>query len=96
MPLARLAAAQAALAGEGVRRVRGGRRLGRVPEYDLLVDGERVARLDSEEEVRAWLARYREEHEEDDPAAVHVQILERGTLAWLTGGRLVPREEFRA
>ena len=62
--------------------------------YALLVDGERVARVDSAEDVRAWLARYREEHDEDDPAAAHVQILERGALAWLTGGRLAEPERF--
>jgi hypothetical protein len=65
-----------------------------VPKYDLLVDGERKTRLDSEEKVRDWLARYCEEHEEDDPGAVHVQILRRGSVGWLTGGTLVPREEF--
>jgi hypothetical protein len=63
-------------------------------EYALLVDGERVHRVDTEQEVRAWLATYREEHEEDDPSAAHVQIIERGRLAWLTGGKLVDRLEF--
>jgi hypothetical protein len=62
--------------------------------YALLVDGERVARAGSEDDVRAWLVKYRAEHEEDDPAAAHVQILERGSLAWLTGGKLVDRERF--
>jgi hypothetical protein len=65
-----------------------------MPKYDLLVDGERKARLDSEEKVRDWLARYCEEHATDDPAAAHVQILFRGAFAWLTGGRLEPRERF--
>ena len=63
-----------------------------MPKYDLLVDGERKTRVDTEERVREWLARYREEHAADDPAAAHVQILRRGTLGWLTGGRLEPRE----
>ncbi len=63
-------------------------------KYALLVDGERVARVDSEADVRAWLAKYREDHEQDDPAAAHVQILERGALAWLTGGKLVDRLRF--
>jgi hypothetical protein len=67
-----------------------------MPKYDLLVDGERKARLDSDDKVRDWLARYCEEHTEDDPAAAHVQILERGPFAWLTGGRLEPRERFLA
>lgn len=62
--------------------------------YALLVDGERVARADSEDDVRAWLVQYRADHQEDDPAAAHVQILERGSLAWLTGGKLVDRERF--
>jgi hypothetical protein len=67
-----------------------------VPKYDLLVDGERKARIDSEDGVRKWLAEYCEEHAEDDPAAAHVQILRRGSLSWLTGGRLEPRERFLA
>jgi hypothetical protein len=65
-----------------------------VPKYDLLVDGERQARVDSEGGVREWLARYREEHAADDPSAAHVQILRRGPLGWLVGGRLEPRERF--
>jgi hypothetical protein len=63
--------------------------------YALLVDGERVARADSQDDVRAWLAKYREEHAGDDPSAAHVQIIERGAFAWLTGGKLVDREQFR-
>ena len=63
-------------------------------DYALLVDGDRVARAGSEDDVRAWLARYREEHAQDDPSATHVQIIERGALAWLTGGKLVDRERF--
>jgi hypothetical protein len=63
-------------------------------DYALLVDGERVARVSSEDDVRAWLVKYRDEHAEDDPAAAHVQILERGALAWLTGGKLVDRKRF--
>jgi hypothetical protein len=65
-----------------------------VPKYDLLVDGERKARVDSGDRVRTWLTRYCEEHAEDDPAAAHVQILRRGPLGWLVGGRLEPRERF--
>jgi hypothetical protein len=63
-------------------------------EYAFLVDGERVGRAGTEDDVRAWLVKYREDHAEDDPAATHVQILERGMLAWLTGGRLVDRKRF--
>ena len=62
--------------------------------YAILVDGERVARVDSEAGVRAWIAGYREEHAEDDPDAAHLQILVRGRFAWLTGGKLVDRERF--
>ena len=58
--------------------------------YDLLVDGEREARVKGEEEVRVWLSRYREEHQQNDPAATHVQIVR----VRLLGGTLVPREEF--
>jgi len=63
-------------------------------DYALLVDGERVARAHTEDDVRAWLVRYREAHAEDDPAAAHVQVLERGALAWITGGKLVDRKRF--
>jgi len=63
-------------------------------DYTLLVDGERVERVNSEDEVRVWLAAYRDEHAEDDPAAAHVQIIERGVLAWLTGGTLVDQKRF--
>ena len=62
--------------------------------YALLVDGERVAQVASQEDVRAWLAKYREEHVEDDPSAAHVQIIQRGALWWLTGGKLVDRLQF--
>jgi hypothetical protein len=63
-------------------------------DYALLVDGERVARVNSEDDVRAWLAEYREQHAEDDPSAAHVQVIERGPLAWITGGKLVDRLRF--
>ena len=62
--------------------------------YDLLVDGERRARLDGEDDVRRWLRAYRAEHVEDDPGAVHVQLRRLSRLAWLTGGSLVDRERF--
>lgn len=62
--------------------------------YAVLVDGQRVARLDSADEVRHWIVEYRGEHEEDDPAAAHVQILQRGALGFITGGKLVDREQF--
>ncbi len=62
--------------------------------YAILLDGERVAQMSSDESVRDWIAKYREDHAEDDPSAVHLQILERGTFAWLVGGKLVDRERF--
>jgi hypothetical protein len=62
--------------------------------YAILLDGERVAHVSSDEAVSAWIATYREEHAQDDPSAVHLQILERGALVWLTGGKLVDRERF--
>jgi hypothetical protein len=63
-------------------------------DYAVLVDGERVAKVASEDDVRSWLTKYREEHSEDDPGAAHVQIIERGRLAWLKGGKLLDRREF--
>jgi hypothetical protein len=65
-----------------------------VPKYDVLVDGERKARVESEDAVSEWLVRYCEEHALDDPSAAHVQILRRGSFAWFWGGRLEPRERF--
>ncbi len=62
--------------------------------YELLVDGERRARVGSDEEARSWLRAYRAEHEEDDPAAVHVQMRRLSRVAWLTGGTLVDRGAF--
>jgi hypothetical protein len=62
--------------------------------YAILLDGERVAQVSSDEAVRAWIAKYREDHAEDDPSAVRLQILERGALAWLLGGKVVDRERF--
>lgn len=62
--------------------------------YELLVDGRRRHRAASGDEVRTWLRGYRTEHADDDPDAAHVQVRELGRLSWLTGGRLVPREDF--
>lgn len=63
-------------------------------DYAILVDGNRVARVNDGDDVRAWLAKYREDHQEDDPDAAHVQVLERNFLSWLTGGKLIDRERF--
>jgi hypothetical protein len=62
--------------------------------YDILLDGERVERVSTDDAARVWITKYREDHAVDDPAAAHVQILERGPLAWLVGGKLVDRERF--
>lgn len=59
-----------------------------------MVDGRRRAKVASEDEVRAWLRHYRDEHAEDDPYAVHVQVLRLSRWSLVTGGSLVPREEF--
>jgi hypothetical protein len=63
-------------------------------KYDILLDGQRAARVDSEDDVSAWIARYRSEHAEDDPDAAHLQILARGSLGWLVGGKLIDRKRF--
>jgi hypothetical protein len=65
-----------------------------VPKYELLIDGRRRWKAASEVDLRTWLREYREEHAEDDPDAVHVQIRELTRWAWVTGGALVPRERF--
>ena len=63
-------------------------------KYELLVDGSRQGRVDSVDHVRAWLRDYRAEHTQDDPDAVHVQVRELSSWAWLTGGRLLDRDAF--
>jgi hypothetical protein len=63
-------------------------------DYAVLVDGDRVAKLASHDDVRSWLEKYRAEHVDDDPSGAHVQIIERGPLSWLTGGKLVDRLQF--
>ena len=63
-------------------------------KYQLLVDGRSRWKAPSEEDVRVWLRDYSEEHAEDDPGAAHVQIRRLTAWSWLTGGTLVPREEF--
>jgi hypothetical protein len=65
-----------------------------VPKYELLVDGERRGRADSDEQARTWLRGYRAEHGVDDPDATHVQVRRLSAWSWLTGGSLVPREQF--
>ncbi len=63
-------------------------------KYELLVDGDRRAKAATEDEVRTWLRSYCADHEEDDPDATHVQVLKNKKWSFLTGGSLVPREEF--
>jgi len=61
-----------------------------VPKYDVMVDGQRAKRVKSEDAVRTWISHYREEHQEDDPDATHVQVIE----LRLMGGTMIPRERF--
>jgi hypothetical protein len=61
-----------------------------VPKYDVMVDGERATRVKSEDEVRTWIAKYREDNQETDPAATHVQVIK----LRLMGGTMIPRERF--
>jgi hypothetical protein len=65
-----------------------------VAKFELLVDGRGRWRAGSEDEVRAWLRDYREEHAADDPDAAHVQVRRLSRWSWLTGGELVDRERF--
>ena len=67
-----------------------------MPRYELLVDGDRRARAGSDDEVRRWLAEYRESHAEDDPDATHVQVMRLSSWSWLAGGKLVDRATFLA
>ncbi len=62
--------------------------------YELLIDGRRRWKADTEDGVRKWLAEYREEHAEDDPDAAHVQVRRLSPFAWLTGGKLLDRTFF--
>ena len=65
-------------------------------KYELLVDGQKRWKADGEDDVRAWLRDYRDEHVDDDPDAVHVQIRRLSSWSWLTGGTMVDREVFLA
>ena len=67
-----------------------------MPKYELMVDGRRRGKVNSDDEVRQWLVRYREEHAEDDPDATHVQVMRLGSWSWLSGGTLVDRAVFLA
>jgi hypothetical protein len=50
--------------------------------------------VDDEDAARDWIREYRFEHIETDRDATHVQVRKLSRLAWLTGGTLVPREQF--
>jgi cell wall-associated NlpC family hydrolase len=65
-----------------------------VARYELLIDGQRRWKADSEEDVRRWLAEYRGEHADDDPDAAHVQVRVVSAFSWLTGGKLLDRALF--
>jgi hypothetical protein len=65
-----------------------------VPKFELLIDGRRRWKAATEDDLRTWLREYRDEHAQDDPDAVHIQIRELTRWAWVTGGTLVPRERF--
>ena len=63
-------------------------------KYELLDDGAARGKAGSDDEARAWVRAYRLEHEDDDPDATHVQVRRLSKLSWLTGGSLVPTEDF--
>ena len=63
-------------------------------KYEILVDGQRKVRVESDEEVRDWIREYRFAHIETDKDAVHVQVRRLTRWSWLTGGELVPRDGF--
>jgi cell wall-associated NlpC family hydrolase len=65
-----------------------------VARYELLIDGRSRWRARSEDDVRRWLAEYREEHAADDPDATHVQVRQLSVFSWLTGGKLLERALF--
>ena len=63
-------------------------------KFELLVDGRSRWKATSEDDARAWLREYREEHVDDDPDAVHVQIRKLTRWSWLTGGAVVDRQRL--
>jgi hypothetical protein len=66
----------------------------RASRFELLVDGRSRWKAKSEDDARAWLREYRDEHAQDDPDAVHVQIRRLTRWSWLTGGAVVDRQRF--
>jgi cell wall-associated NlpC family hydrolase len=65
-----------------------------VARYELLIDGRSRWKAGSEDDVRRWLRDYEDEHRQDDPEAAHVQIRRLSRWSWLTGGKLVARQQF--
>jgi hypothetical protein len=65
-----------------------------VAKFELLVDGRSRWKAKSESDARVWLREYCEEHAEDDPDAVHVQVRKLSSWSWLTGGTVVDRESL--
>ena len=63
-------------------------------KFELLVDGRSRWKATSEDDARAWLREYRDEHAQDDPDAVHVQIRKLSRWSWLTGGAVLDRKQF--
>ena len=63
-------------------------------KFELLVDGRSRWKAKSEDDAREWLREYREEHADDDPDAVHVQVRKLSPFSWLTGGTVVDRESL--
>jgi hypothetical protein len=65
-----------------------------VAKFELLVDGRSRWKAKSENDARTWLREYCEEHAQDDPDAVHVQVRKLSPWSWLTGGTVVDRESL--
>jgi hypothetical protein len=65
-----------------------------VARFEILVDGRSRWKATDEDDLRAWLREYRDEHVGDDPDAAHVQVRRLSAWSWLTGGRMVDRETF--
>ena len=96
LPVPRAAGTARCGTGRAERRqssaVRRRRRM--MARYVLLVDGDTRGKAGSDDAARAWLAAYCTEHALDDPDATHVQVRRLSRFSWLTGGSLVPRENF--
>jgi hypothetical protein len=65
-----------------------------MPGYALLVDGRERGKAGSDDAARAWIREYRTEHADDDPDATHVQVRRLSRFSWLTGGSLMPPDDF--